>query len=443
MTPHSEVAPDPQKIDHFFGESVERQKNKETVRTKMNKQIKTKKTITCSTCGKTGHNKNNEKFHPDYKFTGVSVPTPVKLGGREYTHEEREKIEDGKLQPLCFGCNIKTNTHRQQFIDELQGGGFYTFCCDNTVCIQLQWNSVVEDGNNCYRVEDKAELRPCYKCGVRGSRYSFDGGEELYEVDDEWYCGECKDTLPTDEEKYEEGEKEFIDACLNDDFDTMKSLFEQKKNKSFNPDDLDLIIIKGGAPEPIPIVKIQPCVEQTPIEKPIVKDSNYDAVIAEINAGVCSFDNAIRINKSLFTVYKFKNTDGGRLARVKHRGGCCPHQEHRLFNYTDPYLVGNIFGETKLRITADGQIEYDRTYFKGKDKQNHFATLYDCRLDDSDLTQTGVEVFGMRGGHLTKDGKYKYEGVSIANLKEACKKNGIKGFSGKDKHELVKLLMKV
>jgi hypothetical protein len=33
MTPHSEVAPDPQKIDHFFGESVERQKNKETVRT--------------------------------------------------------------------------------------------------------------------------------------------------------------------------------------------------------------------------------------------------------------------------------------------------------------------------------------------------------------------------------------------------------------------------
>ena len=36
MTPHSEVAPDPQKIDHFFGESVERQKNNKTMNTKMN-----------------------------------------------------------------------------------------------------------------------------------------------------------------------------------------------------------------------------------------------------------------------------------------------------------------------------------------------------------------------------------------------------------------------
>ena len=460
MTPHSEVAPDPQKIDHFFGESVERQKNNKTMNTtKMNKQIKTKKTITCSTCGKTGHNKNNEKFHPDYKFTGVSVPTPVKLGGREYTHEEREKIEDGKLQPLCFGCNIKTNTHRQQFIDELWSGGFYTFCCDNTVCIELQWNSVVDDGdNNYYRVKDKAELRHCYKCGVRGGRYSFEGGEELYEVDDEWYCGECKDTLPTDEEKYEEGEKEFIDACLNDDFDTMKSLFEQKKNKSFNPDDQDLIIIKGGAPEPIPIVKIQPCVEQTPIEKPIVKDSNYDAVIAEINAGVCSLDNAIRINKHILFVKAYSVNPNTQFKsfdlRCVERFGSCPHNNVWDGGKKNTYTVGNIFGETKVEITKDGEIIYDRTYFKGKDKQKYFATRWgwrpessswqNCFLDSTHRwNKSGVEILGMKGTHLTKDGKYKYEGVSIAQLKDACKNNGVKGTSGKDKHELVKLLMKI
>jgi hypothetical protein len=33
MTPNTEVSPDPQKIDHFFQESAERQKNKETVKT--------------------------------------------------------------------------------------------------------------------------------------------------------------------------------------------------------------------------------------------------------------------------------------------------------------------------------------------------------------------------------------------------------------------------
>jgi len=37
---------------------------------------KIKKTCTCSTCGKSGHNASNKKFHPDYEFTGVSVPAP-------------------------------------------------------------------------------------------------------------------------------------------------------------------------------------------------------------------------------------------------------------------------------------------------------------------------------------------------------------------------------
>jgi len=68
----------PQKIDHFFKPSVERQKNKETMNTtKMNSNTNSKKikrTCTCSTCGKSGHNASNKKFHPDYEFTGVSVP---------------------------------------------------------------------------------------------------------------------------------------------------------------------------------------------------------------------------------------------------------------------------------------------------------------------------------------------------------------------------------
>lgn len=223
---------------------------------------------------------------------------------------------------------------------------------------------------------------------------------------------------------------------------------------AINPDDLDLIIIKGGAPEPIPIVKIQPVVEQTPIEKPILRDSKYDAVIAEINAGVCSIDNAIRMNKYRLIVHTYIGTTGIQDSYLKMVGrfGCCPHDSGKK----NTYMVGNIFGETKLQLTPDGQIIYDRTYFKGKDKQKYFATRWFERPESSGWDnsyidenrgrgchRSGVEVFGMRGGHLTKDGKFKYEGVSIAHLKEACKKNGIKGFSGKDKHELVKLLMKV
>jgi hypothetical protein len=451
MTPHSEVAPDPQKIDHFFGESVERQKNNKTVKTKMNtmtelEQIESYFKVEFSKM-------TNDQLK---KYITAIEPNKVSLSG----------LDKSRLQHYIFMCmrcekdGIETLNKADASIifnsvapsKPKKSGKALTITC--STCGKTGHNKGNEKFHPIVSNEDKAELRPCYKCGVRGGRYSFDGGEELYEVDDEWYCGECKDTLPTEEDA-EEGEKEFIDACLNDDFDTMKSLFEQKKNKSFNPDDLDLIIIKGGAPEPIPIVKIKPCVEQTPIEKPILRDSNYDAVIAEINAGACSFDNAIRMNKYILKVRTYTGTEipTYSLEMVK-RFGCCPHDNIWDGGKRNTYTVGNIFGETKLQVTPDGQIIYDKTYFKGKDKQKYFATRWFERPESSGWQNSylyeargyhssGIEVLGMKGRHLTKDGKYKYEGVSIADLKEACKKNGIKGVSGKDKHELVKLLMKV
>jgi hypothetical protein len=316
----------------------------------MNKQIKTKKTITCSICGVMGHNKSNEKFHP--------------------------------------------------------------------IVVVIKYDDYCECDFPRFTINDDG-IQSCRNCGNRD--HYKDG------VVDEWSDNEseCDD--------------------------------EDDENKSFNPDDQDLIIIKGGAPEPIPIVKIQPCVEQTPIEKPILRDSNYDAVIAEINAGVCSLDNAIRINKYILKVRTYNGSTTGIPTyelRMVERFGCCPHDNILDGGKRNTYTVGNIFGETKLEVTPDGQIIYDKTYFKGKDKQKYFATRWFWRPEHSGWTNSylyaakrytsvGVEILGMRGSHLTKDGKYKYEGVSIADLKEACKKNGIKGISGKDKHELVKLLMKV
>jgi hypothetical protein len=336
MTPNTEVSPDPQKIDHFFQESAERQKNKETMNTsKMN------------------------------------------------TMTELEQIESY----FKVDFNKMSNAQLKDYIVSIS--------------------------------PEKVSLSRFTKSRLQ--HYIF-----------------------------------VLMRCETAGFDKLQKPVEALP--AFNPDDQDLIIIKGGAPEPIPIVKIKPCVEQTPIEKPIVRDSKYDAVIAEINAGVCSLDNAIRINKHILFVKAYSVNPNTQFKsfdlRYVERFGCCPHQDWVGNAYSSYYVIGNIFGETRLRVTEDGEIIYDRTYFKGKDKQKEFATRWlgrpessgwqNCFLGNSrGWNKSGIEILGMRGTHLTKDGKYKYEGVSIAQLKDACKMNGVKGTSGKDKHELVKLLMKV
>jgi hypothetical protein len=55
---------------------------------------KIKKTCTCSTCGKSGHNASNKKIHPDYEFTGVSVPAPKKIC-KWCEHWMEDWLEDG------------------------------------------------------------------------------------------------------------------------------------------------------------------------------------------------------------------------------------------------------------------------------------------------------------------------------------------------------------
>lgn len=54
----------------------------------------------------------------------------------------------------------------------------------------------------------------------------------------------------------------------------------------------------------------------------------------------------------------------------------------------------------------------------------------------------GIEILGMKPNR-TADGKYKYENVSITELKNSCKINGLKSYTKFDKTDLVKLLMKL
>ena len=57
--------------------------------------------------------------------------------------------------------------------------------------------------------------------------------------------------------------------------------------------------------------------------------------------------------------------------------------------------------------------------------------------------ENGIEILGMKPSVKTSDGKFKYEGISIKELKAHCKNNGLKKYSSLDKLGLVKLLMSI
>tara|TARA_Y100000114_G_C11692740_1_gene294420 strand:- start:89 stop:565 length:477 start_codon:yes stop_codon:yes gene_type:complete len=61
--------------------------------------------------------------------------------------------------------------------------------------------------------------------------------------------------------------------------------------------------------------------------------------------------------------------------------------------------------------------------------------------DDWCFERNGIEVLGVKPSHKTSDGKFKYEGLSIVDMRKMCKMNGVKGYSKADKLGLVKILM--
>lgn len=57
--------------------------------------------------------------------------------------------------------------------------------------------------------------------------------------------------------------------------------------------------------------------------------------------------------------------------------------------------------------------------------------------------KNGIEILGTKPSIKTADNKFKYEGISIKDLKKACKDNGIKKYSKFSKLELVTALLKI
>jgi hypothetical protein len=154
----------------------------------------------------------------------------------------------------------------------------------------------------------------------------------------------------------------------------------------------------------------------------------FDCVIAEINGGLFNAEMVMKLFRKNFIIKPngFIETNGKRFVYYCHSSRwetneCC-------LGFTLPTCFGEI-GLAKNAVLVGYEEPCKRNW----------SYKYKCR----NRYRCGVEVLGMRPNR-TKDGKYKYEGKSIKDLKNACKANGIKGYSScKEKVDIVKLLMKV
>ncbi len=160
--------------------------------------------------------------------------------------------------------------------------------------------------------------------------------------------------------------------------------------------------------------------------------ASFDLVVSELN----SLDN-LKYCEKQFKKRIFWEGNWVKDRFGRYSGGLVGSSERdsrgkfeRYFCYFD-----TIFGQCRIYEDKTMKRIGDRKYIDscdGWEKWKSYPSYH----------QRGIEILGMKPNR-TKDGKYKYEGITITELKECCKKNGLKGYSGKDKIELIRLLIKM
>ena len=108
----------------------------------------------------------------------------------------------------------------------------------------------------------------------------------------------------------------------------------------------------------------------------------------------------------------------------------------------DSFSFGNMYGykyglHPLSGASSSKENLYGKTHYDSLTVFNEISIPSFCNLNK----KNGIEILGMKPSTKTADGKFKYEGISIKDLKEHCKNNGIKNYSKYDKVGLVKLLM--
>ena len=173
----------------------------------------------------------------------------------------------------------------------------------------------------------------------------------------------------------------------------------------------------------------------------------FNAVIAEINAGVMNVKNCLQLFHKRYIIqngtYAVRNNT---CLYIYHDNGSTywyyPECKSKKDWSWKCMVIATAFGRVAIEILND-----DKIRILGHTEIPQYMKEVYKRTD-----RCGIEILGMKA-YITKDGKYKYNDKAgcdwsaetirtIKELKQSCKDNGIKGYSKMDKLELVKVLMK-
>jgi len=147
----------------------------------------------------------------------------------------------------------------------------------------------------------------------------------------------------------------------------------------------------------------------------------FNNVVAELNTDYNTIENATKIFKQAIYYDDI--------------------HKHHSWRYNTYGYGGSI---TMVRL-VEGWLNRFRCifglyYFEEHKESRLIKKEKNSERDSCPYVKRGIEVIGMKPKR-TSDGKYTYKGLTINDLKIACKKNGVKGISKMDKCQLVKALM--
>tara|TARA_R110000737_G_scaffold74173_5_gene103183 strand:- start:1594 stop:2064 length:471 start_codon:yes stop_codon:yes gene_type:complete len=110
------------------------------------------------------------------------------------------------------------------------------------------------------------------------------------------------------------------------------------------------------------------------------------------------------------------------------------HYKKESYNmYSYKYGLDGLSSASSSKKNLYGKTHYDTLTI--------FNEISVCKFCNKE--KYGIEILGMKPSNKTADGKFKYEGVSIKDLKQYCKNNGLKKYSKHDKIGLVQLLISI
>lgn len=151
---------------------------------------KIRKICTCSTCGKSGHNASNKKFHPDYEFTGVSVPAQPPMIEEEISEYMSDLLECS----VCLKQTKRIDLHWNE-----GGGSFTDVCC-----------SCAYEARNKHNAEKK-EIPAPFRTEITAPKYYMNNGSMDRHFFDEYLAENASKVVLQKINEYWTDEEDFLE----------------------------------------------------------------------------------------------------------------------------------------------------------------------------------------------------------------------------------------